>query len=192
MTKDRLTAFTDGVVAVIITIMVLELKVPHGVTLADLRPVLPVFLSYVLSFIYVGIYWNSHHHLLQLSRTVNGAILWANLHLLFWLSMIPFVTSWVGENPLATIPVALYGVVFLLSGIAYSILTTVMTAHEGPDSDVAHAIGRDRKGKTSLALYGIGIALAFVLPVASLALYVAVAMIWFIPDRRVERVLGTS
>ena len=192
MTKDRLTAFTDGVVAVIITIMVLELKVPHGVTLADLRPVLPVFLSYVLSFIYVGIYWNSHHHLLQLSRTVNGAILWANLHLLFWLSMIPFVTSWVGENPLATVPVALYGVVFLLSGIAYSILTTVMTAHEGPDSDVAHAIGRDRKGKTSLALYGIGIALAFVLPVASLALYVAVAMIWFIPDRRVERVLGTS
>ena len=192
MTKDRLTAFTDGVVAVIITIMVLELKVPHGVTLADLRPVLPVFLSYVLSFIYVGIYWNSHHHLLQLSRTVNGAILWADLHLLFWLSMIPFVTSWVGENPLATIPVALYGVVFLLSGIAYSILTTVMTAHEGPDSDVAHAIGRDRKGKTSLALYGIGIALAFVLPVASLALYVAVAMIWFIPDRRVERVLGTS
>ena len=192
MTKDRLTAFTDGVVAVIITIMVLELKVPHGVTLADLRPVLPVFLSYVLSFIYVGIYWNSHHHLLQLSRTVNGAILWANLHLLFWLSMIPFVTSWVGENPLATVPVALYGVVFLLSGIAYSILTTVMTAHEGPNSDVAHAIGRDRKGKTSLALYGIGIALAFVLPVASLALYVAVAMIWFIPDRRVERVLGTS
>ena len=117
MTKDRLTAFTDGVVAVIITIMVLELKVPHGVTLADLRPVLPVFLSYVLSFIYVGIYWNSHHHLLQLSRTVNGAILWANLHLLFWLSMIPFVTSWVGENPLATVPVALYGVVFLLSAM---------------------------------------------------------------------------
>ncbi|WP_309605048.1 TMEM175 family protein [Phenylobacterium sp.] len=192
MTKDRLTAFTDGVMAVIITIMVLELKAPGGVTLADLRPVLPVFLSYVLSFIYIGIYWNSHHHLLQLSRTVNGAILWANLHLLFWLSVIPFVTSWVGENPLAAIPVALYGVVFLLSGISYTILTRVMTAHEGSDSDLARAIGRDLKGKTSLALYGIGIALAFLLPVASLALYVAVAMIWFIPDRRVERVLGTS
>ena len=192
MTKDRLTAFTDGVMAVIITIMVLELKAPGGLTLADLRPVLPVFLSYVLSFIFIGIYWNSHHHLLQLSRTVNGAILWANLHLLFWLSMIPFVTSWVGENPLATIPVALYGVVFLLSGVSYTILTMVITVHEGPDSDVARAIGRDLKGKTSLALYVLGIALAFFLPVVSLALYVAVAMIWFIPDRRVERVLGTS
>ena len=192
MGKDRLTAFTDGVVAVIITIMVLELKTPQGPTFADLRPVLPVFLSYVLSFIYVGIYWNSHHHLLQLSRTVNGAILWANLHLLFWLSVIPFVTSWVGENPVATMPVALYGVVLLLNGLSYTVLTRVMICHEGAGSDLARAIGRDVKGKISLVLYAFGIGLALILPVASLALYVAVAMIWFIPDRRVERVLGTS
>ena len=156
MTKDRLTAFTDGVMAVIITVMVLELKAPGGVTLADLRPVLTVFLSYVLSFIYVGIYWNSHHHLMQLSRTVNGAIMWANLHLLFWLSVVPFVTSWVGENPLVTVPVALYGVVLLLAALSYTVLTTVMSRHEGANSDLVRALGRDLKGKTSLALYVLG------------------------------------
>jgi uncharacterized membrane protein len=190
MVKDRVEAFSDGVIAIIITIMVLELKVPHGVELADLRPVLPVFLSYVLSFIYVGIYWNNHHHMLQSVESVNGSILWANLHLLFWLSTVPFVTSWMGEHPLATAPVALYGVVLFMAAIAYTLLTILLIRHEGPDSALAKAVGRDVKGKASLILYAIGIAAAFFQPVVALALYVTVAATWVVPDRRVERQLG--
>jgi uncharacterized membrane protein len=190
MVKGRVEAFSDGVVAIIITIMVLELKAPQGTALADLRPVLPAFLSYVLSFIYIGIYWNNHHHLFQGARTVNGAILWANLHLLFWLSTIPFVTSWMGQNPLATTPVALYGGVLFMSAIAFAVLSRLLVRHEGPDSTLAKAIGADFKGRISPVLYALGIGVAFVAPIVSLALYVAVALIWLIPDRRVERQLG--
>jgi uncharacterized membrane protein len=192
MTKGRMEAFSDGVVAIIITIMVLELDVPHGVGLADLRPVLPALLSYVLSFIYVGIYWNNHHHMLNAVRTVNGPILWANLHLLFWQSLVPFATAWLGENGLAAMPAAVYGGVLLMSAVAYSILATLLVRHEGPDSDLAQAFGRDWKGKISVVLYIAAIALAFVVPVVSIALYVAVAAIWFIPDRRIERRMGVS
>ena len=189
MGKERLAAFSDGVVAIIITIMVLELHVPHGVAFADLRPVLPTFLSYVLSFVYVGIYWNNHHHMLTLARSVDGPILWANLHLLFWLSVVPFATAWMGENELTTGPVALYGGVLIMNAIAYTILMTLLIRHEGPDSPLARAMGRDLKGKLSLATYAAAIGLAFVRPVVSLALYVVVAAIWFVPDRRVERAL---
>ena len=187
--KERLAAFSDGVVAIIITIMVLELKAPHGTALADLVPVLPVFLSYVLSFVYVGIYWNNHHHMLTLARSVDGPILWANLHLLFWLSVVPFATAWMGENELTTGPVALYGGVLIMNAVAYTILMTLLIRHEGPDSPLARAMGRDLKGKLSLAIYAAAIGLAFVRPVVSLALYVGVAAIWFVPDRRVERAL---
>ncbi len=190
MDKGRVEAFSDGVIAIIITIMVLELKVPHGADLADLKPVLPVFFGYVLSFIYVGIYWNNHHHMMQSVETVNGSILWANLHLLFWLSMLPFATSWMGENPLATAPVALFGAVLFMAAISYTILMLHLIRHEGPDSALAKAVGRDFKGKASLWFYVAGIAAAFFVPAVSLALYVAVAGIWFIPDRRVERQLG--
>jgi uncharacterized membrane protein len=189
MGKERLTAFTDGVVAIIITIMVLELKVPHGTALSDLIPMAPVFFSYLLSFVYVAIYWNNHHHMLQLATSVNGSILWANMHLLFWLSMVPFATSWMDENHLATAPVALYGAVLIMNAVAYTILMTLMIAHEGPDSALARAMGRDLKGKVSLVLYAGAIALAFVRPMISLGLYVVVAALWFIPDRRVERVV---
>ncbi|WP_372785939.1 TMEM175 family protein [Phenylobacterium sp.] len=189
MGKERLAAFSDGVVAIIITIMVLELKVPHGTSFADLAPVAPVFLGYVLSFVYIGIYWNNHHHLLQLATTVTGPILWANLHLLFWLSLVPFATAWMGENQLSSGPVALYGGVLIMNALAFTILMTMLIAHEGSDSVLAHAMGRDIKGKASLAIYVTAIALAFVQPIVSVALYVLVAMIWFIPDRRVERVL---
>jgi len=192
MGKERLTAFTDGVVAIIITIMVLELKVPHGVELRDLIPMAPVFFSYLLSFVYVGIYWNNHHHMLQLATSVNGAILWANMHLLFWLSMVPFATSWMDENHFAKAPVSLYGFVLIMNAVAYTILMTLMIAHEGADSALARAMGRDIKGKLSLALYAAAIALAFVQPLASLALYVTVAAIWFVPDRRVERVVSDA
>jgi uncharacterized membrane protein len=192
MGKERLTAFSDGVVAIIITIMVLELKVPHGVAFADLAPVFPVFLSYVLSFIYVGIYWNNHHHMLQLARSVTGPILWANLHLLFWLSVVPFASAWMGENQLTTAPVALYGGVLIMNALAYTLLMTMLIRHEGPDSALARAMGRDLKGKMSLVIYVVAIALAFVWPIASVALYVLVAMIWFIPDRRVERTMKIS
>jgi uncharacterized membrane protein len=191
MGKERLAAFSDGVVAIIITIMVLELHVPHGVTFADLRPVLPTFLSYVLSFVYVGIYWNNHHHMLLLTRTVNGPILWANMHLLFWLSMVPFATAWMGQNHLSQAPVALYGGVLIMNALAYTVLMTLLIRHEGPDSALARAMGRDVKGKASLALYATAIAMAFVQPIVSLGLYVTVAAIWFIPDRRVERNLET-
>lgn len=190
MTTSRLEAFSDGVLAIIITIMVLELKVPHGTSLADLRPVFPAFLSYVLSFAYLGIYWNNHHHLLHITSRVSGGVLWANLHLLFWVSLIPFVTAWMGENHFARTPVALYGGVLLMAAISYTILVRATLRVEGPDSLLARAIGMDRKGNLSLALYILAIAAAFVAPLASGILYVVVALIWIVPDRRIERVLG--
>ena len=182
-------AFSDGVFAIVITLLVLELKVPHGTSFEELRPVLPVLLSYVLSFIYVGIYWNNHHHMLHLVQTVTGPILWANLHLLFWLSLVPFVTAWMGENQLTTLPVALYGGVLLMAAVAYLILMTLIIRHEGRESAIAKAMGRDFKGKASPFLYATGIGLAFVQPLISVGLYVLVAAMWFIPDRRVERTL---
>lgn len=190
MGKERLEAFSDGVIAIIITIMVLELKTPRGATLADLRPLVPTFLSYALSFIYVGIYWNNHHHMLHVTKTVNGPILWANLHLLFWLSLTPFVTAWMGEAPRQSLPVAFYGGSLFMCAIAYTILSALLIRREGPGSVLARATGRDAKGKVSLALYGLGVGLAFIQPAVSLALYVTVAVIWFIPDRRIERTLG--
>jgi uncharacterized membrane protein len=190
MSKGRLEAFSDGVIAIIITIMVLELKAPHGVEPAAVRPLIPVLLSYVLSYVHVGIYWNNHHHLLQAVRHVNGAILWANLHLLFWLSLIPFVTAWMGDNHFAKLPVSLYGVVLLLSGVAYTVLVRALVAHHSRDSALATAIGSDSKGKASLALYAAAIPLAFVSAWLSCALYVTVAITWLIPDRRIERALA--
>jgi uncharacterized membrane protein len=189
MTKNRLEAFSDGVLAIIITIMVLELKIPHEEGLEALVPLIPVFLSYVLSFVYIGIYWNNHHHLLQAVRRVNGPVLWANLHLLFWLSLIPFVTGWTGENNFAALPVAFYGGVLLLAAIAYYILTRALIAYEGQDSALAIALGRDWKGKISLVIYAIAIPLAFVNPWLALFLYVSVAVLWLIPDRRIEKAL---
>jgi uncharacterized membrane protein len=189
MEKNRLEAFSDGVIAIIITIMVLELKVPPGVELADLKEKLPVFLSYVLSFIYVGIYWNNHHHLFQSTKRVTGGILWANLHLLFWLSLFPFATAWVGENHLAATPVAAYGFVLLMAALAYYILQHTIIAQQGRDSLLAAAIGKDWKGKLSPAFYFAAIPLAFVNGWISIDLYVSVALMWLIPDRRIERVL---
>ncbi|BAZ40833.1 hypothetical protein NIES4101_67940 [Calothrix sp. NIES-4101] len=189
MEKGRLEAFSDGVIAILITIMVLELKVPHGANLAALRPLIPVFLSYVLSFIYLGIYWNNHHHLLQSIRHVNGNTLWANLHLLFWLSLIPFTTAWMGENHFATIPVALYGVVLFLAAIAYLILSRVLIAHHGKDSAIAIALGRDFKGKMSVVIYALAILLSFLNAWFACLLYILVAIMWLIPDRRIERTL---
>ena len=190
MGKGRLEAFSDGVIAIIITIMVLELKVPHGGEFKTLAPLLPVFLSYVLSFVFVGIYWNNHHHMLHAAQKVNGPVLWANLHLLFWLSLIPFCSGWMGENHFDTLPVALYGVVLLLAGVAYYVLCQSLIAHHGSDSALALAIGRDRKGMLSLVLYLFAIGLAFVHPAAAFAIYVLVAAIWVIPDRRIEKQLG--
>ena len=190
MTKGRLEAFSDGVVAILITILVLELKVPHGADLEALRPLLPVFLTYVLSFIYLGIYWNNHHHLLHATTRVNGRILWANLHLLFWLSLVPFTTGWMGENHFAPLPSAAYGAVLLLAAIAYTILQRAIIAEQGPGSRLAAAVGGDRKGKVSLALYLAAIPLAFVREWIADALYVAVALLWLVPDRRIEARLG--
>src|SRR5580704_19029126 len=190
MGRGRLEAFSDGVLAIIITIMVLELKVPHGADLAALAPLLPSFLSYVLSFIYLGIYWNNHHHMLQATRRVTGSILWANLHLLFWLSVVPFVTGWMGENGFAPAPTALYGAVLLLAAIAYWILQRAIIAGQGDSSLLAKAVGRDLKGKISPLLYLIAIPSAFVSQWISAALYVLVALIWLVPDRRIERVLA--
>ncbi len=186
MGKGRLEAFSDGVIAILITIMVLELKVPHGTSPADLLPLVPVLLSYALSFVYLGIYWNNHHHLLQAARHVDGRVLWANLHLLFWLSLVPFTTAWMGENGFAAWPVALYGVVLLLAAVSYFVLTRALVARHGADSVLAAAIGRDRKGLFSLLLYLVGVALAFVLPAAACGVYVLVAVIWLVPDRRIE------
>jgi len=185
--KTRLEAFSDGVIAILITIMVLELKVPHGADLAALKPLAPVFLSYVLSFIYLAIYWNNHHHMLQVVKSVTGPILWANLHLLFWLSMIPFTTAWMGENHLARTPVALYGVVLFLCGLAYTILARILIRHEGPGSTLAVAFGRDLKGLASLLFYAVGIAAAFASPYLSVAIYAGAALMWLVPDLRIER-----
>jgi uncharacterized membrane protein len=189
MNKERLTAFSDGVIAVIITIMVLEMKVPHDSGLTALWLLAPAFGSYVLSFVYVGIYWNNHHHLLHAVRSIDGLILWANLHLLFWLSLIPFCSGWMGENHFETLPVALYGVVLFMCGIAYYILSRLLIAHDGRESNLAIALGRDRKGIVSLLLYIVAIPLAFFSAPAAFAVYVLVAAIWFIPDRRIESML---
>jgi TMEM175 potassium channel family protein len=190
MGKNRLEAFFDGVVAIIITIMVLEMKVPHGDGLAALKPIVPVVLSYVLSFVYLAIYWNNHHHMLHASREVTGSMLWANMHLLFWLSLVPFATGWMGENHFTTIPVAMYGAILLLAAVAYFLLQQRIIASQGPDSILKRAIGPDWKGKLSPVLYVAGIALAFVSPRIAIGLYVLVALIWLVPDRRIERVLA--
>ena len=192
MNKARLEAFSDGVIAVIITIMVLELKVPHGDAVPALAPLLPVFLSYLLSFVYVGIYWNNHHHMLHATSKVTGAILWANLHLLFWLSLFPFTTAWMSENRFASAPSALYGFVLLMAAIAYVILQQRIIAVQGPDSLLHRAIGSDWKGKLSPVLYLAAIPLSFVSHWIAQAIYVAVALIWLVPDRRIERALAES
>ena len=190
MGKGRLEAFSDGVLAIIITIMVLELKAPHGSEFAAIEPLLPVFLSYVLSFIYVGIYWNNHHHLLHATQRVSGGILWANLHLLFWLSLLPFSTAWMGENHAAAAPTAAYGFVLLMAAIAYYVLQRAIVARDGRDSVLASALGRDWKGKLSPLLYLAAIALSFVQPWMANGLYVFAAVLWLIPDRRIERQLA--
>jgi len=190
MGKNRLEAFSDGVIAIIITIMVLELKVPHGESIDALVPLIPVFMSYVLSFIYVGIYWNNHHHMLHASHKVTGPILWANLHLLFWLSMFPFATGWMGENHFAATPSALYGLVLLMAAIAYWLLQQLIIASEGPDSLLKQAVGGDWKGKMSPVIYATAIPFAFWSQWISLGLYVLVALVWLVPDRRIERVLA--
>jgi uncharacterized membrane protein len=187
--KGRLEAFSDGVIAIIITIMVLELKVPHETSLESLLPLLPVFLSYVLSFVYVGIYWNNHHHMLHACGQVSGAVLWANLHLLFWLSLMPFATGWMGENHFALMPSALYGVVLLMAAIAYWILQQTIIASAGPGSLLQSAIGSDWKGKLSPVLYVIGIVSSFWVPWMAQAVYVSVALLWLVPDRRIENAL---
>lgn len=186
MTTGRLEAFTDAVIAIVITILVLELRVPHEPELAALSEVVPVFLTYVLSFVYLGIYWNNHHHMMVLTERVNGKILWANLHLLFWLSLVPFTTAWMGETDFAATPTAVYGVDLLLAAIAYFILQTAIIAEEGPDSRLRAALGRDLKGKISPLLYFAAIPLAFVSPWIALAVYVFVALMWLVPDRRIE------
>lgn len=190
MEKDRLLAFSDGVVAIIITIMVLELKVPHGASLDDLAGVLPVFLSYVLSFVYVAIYWNNHHHLLYTVNSVDGLILWANTHLLFWLSLVPFATAWMGENHFAKLPTAVYGVALLMPAIAYYLLQKAILWREGQASTLAKALGRDIKGKVSPFLYMAAIVLSFVNPLIAGVIYVSVAVMWLIPDKRIERALA--
>ena len=189
MRKERLTAFTDGVVAIIVTIMVLELKVPHGTDWATLLTVLPVFLSYVLSFVYVAIYWNNHHHLMHAVSRVNGGILWANMNLLFWLSLIPFATAWMGENQFARLPTAVYGVALLMPALSYFVLQTMIIRHQGPRGTLAKAPGRDFKGKASLAMYAAAIAAGFFIPWVSHALYISVALMWLVPDRRIERLV---
>jgi uncharacterized membrane protein len=186
MKKGRLEAFSDGVIAIIITIMVLELKIPHGADWESLRPVIPVFLTYVLSFVYLGIYWNNHHHMLYVTDQINGKILWANMHLLFWLSLIPFVTGWMGENHFAPLPTAVYGAVLLAASIAYYILQGLIVAHQGPNSKIKAAIGKDIKGKLSPLIYVLAILMAFVQQWISDGLFVLVALMWLIPDRRIE------
>lgn len=191
MTRGRMEAFSDAVIAIVMTIMVLELKVPHGADWASVRPLAPVFLSYVLSFVYLGIYWSNHHHMLQATDRVNGAVLWANLHLLFWLSLIPFVTGWMGENHAAPLPTASYGAVLLLAAIAYTILQNTIIALHGEGSRLHQAVGRDRKGKLSIILYVASIPLAFVSSWIAIALFAIVAVMWLIPDRRIESKIGS-
>jgi uncharacterized membrane protein len=188
--KDRLQAFSDGVIAILITIMVLELKVPHGSDWDAIRPLVPVFLSYVLSFVNLGIYWNNHHHLLSATKRINGAVLWANLHLLFWLSLFSFFTGWMGENHFAALPTAAYGVVLCMAGLAYYILKTTIIAAQGADSSLAEALGSDVKGKISPVIYIAAVPIAFVNHWLALALYVAVTLMWFVPDRRIESRFG--
>jgi TMEM175 potassium channel family protein len=189
MTTSRTEAFSDGVIAILITIMVLELRVPHETSLAGLKPLIPVLLSYLLSFIFLGIYWSNHHHLFHAAEYVDGRVLWANLHLLFWLSLIPFVTAWMGENHFTQWPVALYGTILMLAGIAYFILTQVLLSLHGPDSLLATALGSDFKGKISIVIYPVAILLAFVKPWLACALYILVAIMWLVPDRRIERTM---
>lgn len=190
MGKGRTEAFSDAVIAIIITVMVLEMRAPRGASLGSLRPMIPVFLSYVLSFVYLGIYWNNHHHMIHATQRVTGGILWANLHLLFWLSLIPFTTEWMGENSFAAVPTALYGVVLLLAAIAYYILQSTIIRSQGEDSLLARAVGNDLKGKISPLCYLVAIAAAFVSPWISCALYTVVAAMWLVPDRRIERVIS--
>jgi uncharacterized membrane protein len=191
MSKSRLEAFSDGVIAILITIMVLELQVPHGSNVEALRAVVPTVLTYVLSFIFLGLYWNNHHHMLHAADRINGKVLWANLHLLFWLSLVPFVTGWMNESGLAPLPTSLYGVVLLLAGFAWLILQATLIRAQGPASKLAAAVGTDRKGKVSAGLYALAIPLAFVHQAIAIALYVAVALMWLIPDRRIEATLST-
>jgi uncharacterized membrane protein len=190
MTKGRLEAFSDGVIAILITIMVLELRAPQGASLSALRAIVPSLLTYVLSFVLLGIYWSNHHHLIHLADRVNGGVLWANLHLLFWLSLVPFVTEWMGANHYSAVPTALYGVVMVFASIAYTILEYSIIAAQGPDSKLARAIGSNRKGVVSLLLYVAAIPAAFVQPLISDALFVIVALVWLVPDRRIERVVS--
>jgi TMEM175 potassium channel family protein len=190
VSKERLTAFSDGVIAIIITIMVLEMRAPHEAEIEALRPILPKFLSYVLSFAFLGIYWNNHHHLFQVVERVGGGVLWANLHLLFWLSLTPFVTAWMGENHFAAAPVALYGAVLLCSGVAYFVLVRTLLGHHPKGSLLATAIGSDFKGKISVVIYAVAIGAAWARPLIACGLYVAVAILWLVPDRRVERALA--
>jgi uncharacterized membrane protein len=192
MNKGRLEAFSDGVIAILITIMVLELKTPQGADLTALRPMIPVFLAYVLSFFVLGIYWNNHHHMLQATDRINGATLWANLHLLFWLSLIPAVTAWIGETASAPVPTAVYGGVLFMAGVAYYILTRTIVSHLGPRSAIATAVGKDVKGKVSVVLWAVAIPLAFVSPWIADAIYVSVTLMWLIPDRRIESRLNAS
>ncbi|NWG93166.1 MAG: DUF1211 domain-containing protein [Parvularculaceae bacterium] len=192
MPKERLTAFSDGVIAIIITIMVLEMKAPHHADLASLAALTPVFLSYVLSFLYLAIYWNNHHHLLMAAERVDGAILWANMHLLFWLSLIPFATAWMGENEFASLPVAVYGLALLMPAVAYFILQMAIIRRHGREGTLAKALGADWKGKLSPFAYLAGIVLAFTEPMISEALYVLVALVWLVPDRRIERAIGVK
>ncbi len=187
MNKNRLEAFSDGVLAIIITIMVLEIKTPHGTRWQDIGPVLPALFSYTASFIYIGIYWNNHHHLFHIVKTINGNALWGNLHLLFWLSLLPFATAWMDENHFESLPVAFYGFILLMCGCAFKILTIIIIKGEGENSKLKAAVNRDNKTTASLVLYILGIALAFFYPIASIAMYIAVAGIWFIPDRRIEK-----
>ncbi len=192
MRKDRLAAFSDGVIAILITIMVLELHIPHGPDVAALRPLITVFLTYVLSFVYLGIYWNNHHHMLEATQRINGAVLWANLHLLFWLSLIPFFTGWMGENHFAALPTAAYGAVMLAAAVAYFILQTAIVGEQGKDSALAAALGRDLKGKISPAIYALALPLAFVNRWIAVGLYVVVALMWLIPDRRLESMIRAA
>ncbi|WP_374165925.1 TMEM175 family protein [Arcticibacter sp. MXS-1] len=187
ITKQRLEAFSDGVIAIIITIMVLEIKTPHAADLESLKPLIPVFISYVLSFLYVGIYWTNHHHMILAAKSVNGKILWANLNLLFWLSLIPFVTAWMGENHFARWPVIFYGIILILNSLAYKLLAYMLVRHHGSDSVLNKAIGRDLKGWFSIVVYGIAVAASFINSSAGLILYFLVAALWLIPDRRIER-----